>query len=420
MKQSKCLTLLLVTILLLPLAIFANNGITNNAFSITNSNSSEIKIQFSLPEWQINQIDNNGEIRKQIKVQDTSYLFIDEEETLPVFSTMIAIPNRGGVNLLVSNTAKSTINEFTADFNDVLRKESQQERYPDVLYPANNVVISEPQILRDFRVITLNIYPFQYNRNNRTLFISENLDITLTFDNRTTINELNSDVDVSCSFDSIYKGLILNYDSLIQTREVSYRNPVLLVIYGDYTDAIYQAKINEYVNWKKQRGFIVNAVSTSVTGTTNTSIKSYIQNAYNNVSTRPDYITLIGDTDGTIAVPSNNSYVDYQYTWLAGNDNLGDVMIGRISVNSTSDLDVIMAKIISLEKNINQHPTDWLNRMVLVGDSSSSGISTIYTNRYIRDISEEINPAYTYTEVYGSSPSNTTTNSAINQGVAFL
>ncbi len=49
-----------------------------------------------------------------------------------------------------------------------------------------------------------------------------------------------------------------------------------------------------------------------------------------------------------------------------------------------------LAKIIALEKNIGQHPTDWLNRMVLVGDTSSSGISTIYTNRYIRDISKKL------------------------------
>ena len=419
MNSFRYLAMLIVTILLLPIALSGNANDENNPFKIKEMKDSEISIQFTLPQWEMEQFNVKNEIRKKVKVQETPYLFIDEEETLPIFSTMIAIPNRGGVNLLVSNTAKSTINEFTADFNDGLKQEREQGRYTDVLYPADNVVISEPQILRDFRVINLNIYPFQYDQEHQKLLISKNLEIKLTFNNNPSLNELSSNAPVSCSFDSIYRGLILNYDSLIQTREVSYRNPVMLVIYGNYTDAIYQAKIDEFVTWKKQRGFIVNAVSTSVTGTTNTSIKSYIQNAYNNVSTRPDYITLIGDTDGTIAVPSNNSYVDYQYTWLAGNDNLGDVMIGRISVTSTEELNIIMAKIISLEKNISQHPTDWLNRMVLVGDSGQSGISTIYTNRYIRDISEEINPAYTYTEVYGSSPSNTTINNAINQGVAF-
>ncbi len=417
MKASRFFLLLIVTILLLPISLSGNTNGENNPFKIQEINDSEIRIQFTLPQWEIEQINVKNEIRKKVKVQETPYLFIDEEETLPVFSTMIAIPNRGGVDLLVSNSSKSSINEFTADFDAALNRESQQGRFTDIHYPAANVVISEPQILRDFRVVNLNIYPFQYDRINRKLLVSENLDIKLTFNSRPSINELNSSSYISCSFDSIYRGLILNYESLRQTREIDYRNPVMLVIYGNYTDTNYLSKINEFVTWKKQRGFIVNAVSTGVTGTTNTNIKSYIQTAYNNPATRPDYIVLIGDTDGTIAVPSNNTYVDYQYTWLAGSDNLGDVMIGRISVTSTADLDVILAKIISLEKNIGQHPTDWLNRMVLVGDTGSSGISTIYTNRYIRDISEEINPGYTYTEVYGSSPSNTTINNAINQGV---
>ncbi|HPI43570.1 MAG TPA: C25 family cysteine peptidase, partial [Candidatus Cloacimonas acidaminovorans] len=392
MKASRFFLLLIVTILLLPISLSGNTNGEINPFKIKEINDSEIRIQFTLPQWEIEQINVKNEIRKKVKVQETPYLFIDEEETLPVFSTMIAIPNRGGVDLLVSNSSKSSINDFTADFDAALNRENQQGRFTDIHYPAANVVISEPQILRDFRVVNLNIYPFQYDRINRKLLVSENLDIKLTFNSRPSINELNSSSYISCSFDSIYRGLILNYESLRQTREIDYRNPVMLVIYGNYTDTNYLSKINEFVTWKKQRGFIVNAVSTGVTGITNTNIKSYIQTAYNNPATRPDYIVLIGDTDGTIAVPSNNTYVDYQYTWLAGSDNLGDVMIGRISVTSTADLDVILAKIISLEKNIGQHPTDWLNRMVLVGDTGSSGISTIYTNRYIRDISEEINP----------------------------
>lgn len=124
---------------------------------------------------------------------------------MPVFSTMIAIPNRGGVDLLVSLIfSKSSINDFTADFDAALNRENQQGRFTDIHYPAANVVISEPQILRDFRVVNLNIYPFQYDRINRKLLVSENLDIKLTFNSRPSINELNSSSFISCSFDSIY------------------------------------------------------------------------------------------------------------------------------------------------------------------------------------------------------------------------
>jgi len=416
MRPYRYLYLIMITILLLPAELFAVPNTNADAFQLIHSTPAEIDISFTLPEWNIQESANN---RQQVKVKDSPYLFIGEEETMPVFSTMVAIPNQGGVNLQVISSLQSTVNGFTAAFETQLIREQQQGRFLEDLYPANNIVTSEPKILRDFRVVTLNVYPFQYNRKNKQLQISETLNIKLTFTDTGSINELKPNPFISRSFDSIYRGLILNYDSLLQTRESNYRNPVMLVIYGDYSDAIYTAKINEYISWKKQRGFIVNAVSTGVTGSSNTNIKNYIQTAYDNPATRPDYIVLIGDTNGAIAIPSINNYIDYQYTWLAGNDDLGDAMIGRISVSSTADLDVILAKIISLEKNIEQHSMDWLNRMLLVGDSADSGISTIYTNRYVQNISAVVNPEYSYTELYGFNPSNADINSAINQGVTF-
>jgi hypothetical protein len=73
----------------------------------------------------------------------------------------------------------------------------------------------------------------------------------------------------------------------------------------------------------------------------------------------------------------------------------------------------------SLEQNINTSTASWLNRMVLVGDTASSGISTIYTNQYISDLATEVNPDYTYATEYSGSPSSANINTAINTGVAF-
>jgi hypothetical protein len=212
--------------------------------------------------------------------------------------------------------------------------------------------------------------------------------------------------------------MIINYGE-DSNRELSYENPRMLIIYGNYASTLYLTKVNEYVAWKRQKGFIVNAVSTSTSGTSYTAIKTYIQNQYNNPDTRPDYIVLIGDTSGTIAVPTYNTYTDYYYTWLAGSDNLGDAVIGRISVETDEQMINYMAKIRSVEKDINIDMAAWLNRALLVGDTASSGISTVYTNEFIHDVSAHVNPDYTYTEVYNNSPSSTTINAALSQGVTF-
>jgi hypothetical protein len=103
----------------------------------------------------------------------------------------------------------------------------------------------------------------------------------------------------------------------------------------NYTNASYTAKVNEYIAWKMQKGYKVFSASTSVTGTSNTAIQKLYQNAYNTWVDRPEHIVLIGDVGGTIAVPTftyNGSEGDYQYTWLAGGDILGDAFVGRISM----------------------------------------------------------------------------------------
>ena len=415
MPQKTFKYLSLILILLAPLFLLAETSVA--PFNIVNISDNSIQIRFELPAWSMERSELNNLSR--VKIDDIPYLFLEETETLPVFSTMIAIPYQGGVNLQINTTQQSIQNHIRLDFDSLLSSEKASGRYNEELYPANSVVISKPQIMRDFRIVTLNIYPFQYDQSKQTLSISESIDIQLNYDNQPSINEIEPPLNLSPAFEKIYPALILNYEQFITRDEITYSRPRMLVIYGNYSDTTYLTQVNNYVNWKKQKGYIVNAVSTSTTGSSYTSIKNYIQNQYNNPSIRPDYIVLIGDTSGNMAIPSYNSYIDYYYTWLAGNDNLGDAAIGRISVESTADMVNYMAKVSSLERDVNISTASWLNSMLLVGDSSSSGISTIYTNRYIHDHSLMVNPSYTYTELYGPSPSSTTINNAINQGVVF-
>ncbi|MBW6513277.1 MAG: choice-of-anchor D domain-containing protein [Candidatus Syntrophosphaera sp.] len=418
MKKVNPIWLTIAMLALIPLSLFSQTLQAESAFSITRSSGDGIQIRFDLPQWKLERVERGGETLHKVSVAGAQYIFIDEEETLPVFATMVAIPYSGGVSLNLLGSESQSSDQVRLDFDAALTAERNNGRYASELYPADQVLISEPQVLRDFRVVSLNIYPFQYDQASRQLIVRQNVDIRIDFNSSPSLNEIAPPQSYSSAFERIYRGLILNYDQMTD-RTLTYSSPRMLVIYGNYSDTAYLNKVNEYVNWKRQKGFIVNSVSTATAGTTYTAIKTYIQNQYNNLATRPDYIVLIGDVTGSMAVPTYNSYIDYYYTWLAGGDNLGDVIIGRISVETTEQMINYMAKISSFEQQLNPDTASWLNKMVLVGDSASSGISTIYTNEYIYDTSLHVNPDYTYTKVYGSSPSSATINAAINQGVAF-
>lgn len=420
MKQTRINGIIIALLLLLPISIFAQANRSERAFSISRSSDTGMDLRFELPQWKLETVERDGKTVQRVSIEDAEYIFIDEEETLPVFTATVAIPYRGGVTLSQLSAGNPGRQSVDIDFAGTLSRERAAGRYGAALYPQERATLSEPKVIRDFRVVSINVYPFQYDQNSGELLINRSMDIRLSFDNSPSINEMEAPTRYSRSFERVYQGLILNYDAVMSTRDVVYQNPVMLVIYGNFTDAIYQAKVQEYITWKKQRGFKVYSASTLTTGNTNTAIKTYIQNAYNTWEDKPEYIVLIGDTSGSIVVPTFGSYIDYQYTWLAGGDGLGDAFIGRISVENTDQMLRYIAKVNLMEKNINLNTATWLNRMLLVGDTASSGISTIYTNEYVADVSSRVNPSYTYNKLYGSSPGTTNMTAGVNQGNVFF
>lgn len=421
----------IMSIMLFAAGVNASPYAASQPFSINSRSGNSMQIRFTLPEYEIKSELHDGVQYKKIYVNGAEYLAEDGMPELPVLTTTIAIPARGGVSLRNLGSVQNTIGQFLPypvqagmDISGPKALQINTNLYSGVgIYPNAVMGLSAPAIVRDFRIVTVSVNPFVWNASTQELTVNSELDFVLDFDNLPSINELAAEPTfVSPSFAKVYEGMILNFNDY---RELMIANqpPTYLIVYGNSTDTSYLAKINEYVFWKRQKGANVNAVSTAVAGTSNTAIKTYIQNQYNNVATRPDFVILIGDTQGSYIIPTHTvgSFPgDYPYTHLAGGDGLGDVFIGRISAENLSQLDTILAKGYAYEKNINVSAADWLDRMLLVGDWSPSGISTMYINKYLKEVSTMINPNYTYTEIYGSDPSPTSMNAAINQGVGIF
>ena len=114
-------------------------------------------------------------------------------------------------------------------------------------------------------------------------------------------------------------------------------------------NSINQASMEELILWRKQLGYDVNTVSTSELNYDRDSIKNYIQNAYQDWPNPPEYVVLVGDTDGSYQIPffsSTGGSSDYDYSLLEGDDLLPEIIIGRISAlnvtTTTSSLFQIM------------------------------------------------------------------------------
>lgn len=404
----------------------------NSAFTLGVRNSSFMNVNFVLPEFTLQEETNGETVYNKIVIPNTPTLMESGMPELPIVTTSIAIPNTGGVNIEVLSTQQTVIHNFLP--YPVQQGNNLESPKGFVVnnnyynsggnYPEMMIQYGEPAILRDFRIITVQLNPFSYNAQTGDLTVSNNIEFRLNFTHETGINELlNEPESISASFDKIYESMILNYADY-RNYVVANTPPRYLIIYGTNTDPNFTSALNSFVLWKRQKGADVMIASTASNeaGSSTSTITAYIQNKYNNTATRPDFVILLGDTSGSYTIPyftTSSGATDYNFTFVSGSDQLGDCFIGRISVENLSQLLVVFSKIYLYERDINLNTASWLNRMMLSGDNSPSGISTMYIQKYIKELSLLTNPFYTFTEDYGPSPNYTVITQALNIGVGF-
>lgn len=389
--------------------LFADNYLN---FEVNTKSKAQTEIEFKVPAYQIKTITEAGREFKSIEIDNQNFTTTEGFPELPVFTTTIAIPIDSNIQMeimdvrsqkIISNTCikprQSLSGEGSFIRNDAFY--SSQKSFPE-----NLVDVSETMTVRDFQIVNINVYPFQYNSGKNELQVNEDIRIVIKHQSRNGNGDYYLNRHISQAFEPIYKALIANYDQ-IRDPQFTYQKPSLLIIHPN--DTSITSTITTLVNWKKQMGFEVNTASTTQTGISTSSIKQYILNQYNTSENPPEYVLLIGDTQGSLVIPTfiltyhqNEGAGDYPYTHLAGNDLIGDIMIGRLSVDGAPTLSLMVSKIQFYDKVPTQGGSDWMNKNLLVGDSEPSGYSCISTNQYIRDIIHQYDPDQQFNELYGA------------------
>jgi len=177
--------------------------------------------------------------------------------------------------------------------------------------------------------------------------------------------------------------------------------------------------------WKERMGYEVTVATTTVTGTSNTSIKNYIQTAWDTWDSRPDYLLLIGDSDqGMPGFYIQNEYGDYligdhPYTLLEGDDAFPELMVGRLSVDTYSELITFTYKIARYESAPPMTDPAWLERALMIsttlGAASAQATKEWVADKLIEKGFDQVHTAYAPEVNTVSAISN-----PINQGVGFV
>ncbi len=389
---------------------------------VQESHAQGLSLRFSAPELELSSQKVGSQDYHVLKMGSGSSSVEPGLPDLPVFSTSIILPASGSYTLNVQTLSQKKlqgIHPLPVFADDESPGEYDLSKYYTAeLQPV--VQSSGVSVLRDFRILSLSIHPVQWNAKKGELTVYEDVVIEVDFTNETSDTDMAAYTSYSPAFRNIYAANLINFDDY-RYLNLTQAYGRILMIRANNTNATYISKIEEFADWKRMKGHEVNLVNVQQAGSSSSAIKNYIQAQYDNLNTRPDFVILIGDTPQIPTFYESSGEGDYPYTFLAGNDMLGDVFIGRISVETVDQLLTVLAKIYSYERDIYTGgvAANWLNRILLVGDTGISGISCMYNSLYIKELAARANPDYTFIENYtGGFPSSI--NTGINQGVNFF
>ena len=247
----------------------------------------------------------------------------------------------------------------------------------DAFFPASNIGLYEPYIVRDFRGQNMVVYPFAYNPVSKTLRVYYNMTVEMYKVNdkgenafearRSNVVKMDSDVK------NLYQRHFINYEaSLNRYTPLDEEGDLLIICYDSFLSAM-----TDFVNWKKTRGVNTTIVGTSTIGSslTYSNLKTYIQNQYN-ANNNLTYVLLVGDAAQIpgYSYSGASGYTglgDNPYGQVVGNDIYNDLFIGRFSAQTVAQVQTQVQRTITYERDLTTSAT-WCQKGEGIGKTEGN------------------------------------------------
>lgn len=360
---------------------------------------------------------------------------------LPSYSECVIIPDQAGVRVNIISADYETIPNIDIAPTQPFQLESRDDPMPfakdetayrqNQFYPGDVVAVSEPMIMRDFRFVQSVVYPFQYNPVTRELRVYSHIQYEVEYEGYDSRNvKIRRNNYISEAFLSTYKEYFVNAE-VVLTDYIPQRGGYLIVAASACT-----TKAREFGEWKHQKGYDVQVLSTSAIGYTNTQVMSAIQSAYDSSDPKIEFVALIGDARNTTAIgyridtyteSYHNDNTDFTYGLLEGGDWEPDVFVGRMSVGDINHLNTLIARTLAYEKSPDMADPGYYKRGLVVA-GNCCGTPNPTSPRLVNLWNRQVMLAHGYTHVDSvfaigseSYPANyDTISNAISNGVSLV
>jgi len=447
MKRIVCL---LSFILISALSINAQNFVYHNTwgnqgFNLVQSKSDAIQVVYSIQTFSADPVTINGQALKKVNMPGI-FLFNDAGlPDLPGSGRYIAIPQGSTPHVRIVDFEVESLNGIDVAFapeypldtqKDIVYKKDEVVYSTNAFYPMNPVQISAVEHFRGTDVVILGITPFQYNPVTKELKVYKNIKVELTFDGGS--KTFGNNAFRSPYWDPIMADNILNFSSLpvvnypermhqyLTSKSKSSNECEYIIISPTGPDFLRWA--DSIKNFRNQQGILTKVFTlTDVGGNTESAIKSFISDAYNNWTIKPAACLLLGDygTD-----PSKNiiahlyAHPDASYPNFASDnyyadvdaDEMPEVVFARIAANDDAQLQKMVGRVLNFERN-RPSDTGYYNRPIsALGweddrwfQLCSEIVGGFWKNKLGKNV-QRINALYTPANNYQNGPWSTATN----------
>ena len=356
------------------------------SFEIVSNNRSNLELSLTIDKFSLESTSKSGIDGQTIVLNG---IFLPNQAgmpDLPVVSSYVAIPRGANVVLNVKNKVTETVPnvelmpapELPLDNdNSPMRYYRDAKVYStDAFYPTNPIIASEPMKIRDVDVVIVSVTPFQYNPVTKELVVTRQLNIEVVFEGGD--GTFGGDPRYrSAAWDHIIRDMVINESILpdadyqhfiteaVQRRDTGCE---YLIITPDNPDFIQLA--DSIKAFRTQQGILTDVVTVTECGGNNqTSIRNYINNAYNNWDIPVSAVLFLGDhnTDGTQGIVSYsmnnhpggegyNPYISDNKYGDINNDHLPDVVLGRITGRNYDEMYHMIDKDLQYERFPSTNP----------------------------------------------------------------
>lgn len=358
-------------------------------FFVTRDDELATGLNVTVSDIDIQAYQSNGKVFNKAQLEGAPVTASAGWPELPIISKVVLVPPTSGVHLKLKNIDYHIENDFEpfivpeydskSVYGEVPGEPSNEFLSIDGFWPPEPVNVSEPAILRGHRLVSVNVFPIQYNPLTHETRFNDNVDFELVYEGEGVNPVLNPEKPKT----SIYA--IRALQALAVNPPEPSRDDWLSGSYLYIVPRVngVDAALAPLIEWRKRQGHRVVVEHVDNNASANT-IGNLIEEAYEEWEDPVEFVTLVGDAGGTIGLTAASNISDYNYTRVDGNDPLPDVALGRLSCGSANELSRIVEKIVTYESDPQMEDPDWFLHGAVVAGHVGNGLGTVLVAKYVR------------------------------------